>query len=198
MGPKSDSGIGHVDRTVGPHRGAVQELHPTSDGHIGEGGSGALVEGAGKVDVRHPQRIAVNGQPLGCIQGHALLPAFDELEVVGRTVRPEPADVAVVVLGRGSAVDVGHEPDVEIAIVAGRLRALQVGGLPYLAEPGRYFLVHGSRLGQRFIGLGSLGRTGSAIAGAEPQDQGCVGEARCAWSNRDATCSPSPQGKRQV
>src|SRR4029453_6785426 len=127
----------HEDSTIGPTRGTVQELHPTSDGHICERGSGALVECAGKVDVRHPQGVTDNGQPLGCIQGHALLPAFDELEIVGRTVRPEPADVPVVVLGRWSAVDVGHEPDIEIAIVAGRLGPLQVAGLTYFTETAR-------------------------------------------------------------
>src|SRR3954447_15467052 len=120
LGSKGNSGVGHVDSTIGPDCGAVQELHPTADGHIRQGGSSTLVECAGKVYVRYPQGISDNGKPLGRIEGHALLPAFNEFEVVGRTVRPQPADVAVVVLGRWSAVDVGNEPDIAIAIVPGR------------------------------------------------------------------------------
>ena len=163
----------------GPNRGTVQELGPTSDGHIRQGGSGALVERAGKVDVRHPQGITDNGQPLGCIQGHALLPAFDEFEVVGRSVRPEPADVAVVVLGRGSAIDVGHEPDIEIAIVAGRLRSLQVGGLPYLAEPGRSSSYTAADSASALSDWARLAVLSRPLQAASPRMRAVYGEARC-------------------
>ena len=58
LGPKSDSGVGHVDGTVRSDRNVVEELGPTSDGHVGDRRAGALVERAHGVDVGHPERVA--------------------------------------------------------------------------------------------------------------------------------------------
>ena len=98
LGSEEHSGIGHVDRSVRSHRGAIEEPGLALGADVGDQRPGALVEGAGEVDVRHPQRVAADGQSLGRIQGDALLPALDELDRVRGSVRPEPADVSVVVL----------------------------------------------------------------------------------------------------
>jgi hypothetical protein len=141
LGPEDHAGIGHIDRAVVTYRCPVEELGPGV--HVGNDLTGTFVERAGHVDVRHPERIATDREPLGRIEGDALLPSLDELEVVGGAVRPEPADVAVVVPLSWIAIHVGHEPDIEIAIVAGRLGSLEVCGLSRLSKLGSKILVYG-------------------------------------------------------
>ena len=94
------------------------------------------------------------------------------------SVGPKPADIAVVVLGAGQSVDVGNEPDIEIPVVASRLRTLKVRGLADFAKHAALLFVHRSRLREGAV----IGRAAPGFgipAAAQGADGNGEGEDTC-------------------
>src|SRR6185503_18236085 len=80
-------------------------------------------------DVRDPKRVAHDRHTLRAVESHPVAASLGELEHADRAVALEPGDEAVVVLGQWIAVDVGDKPQVELGVVARRLRMRETGDL---------------------------------------------------------------------
>src|SRR5206468_9061979 len=101
-----NAGVGDVERAGLRDRDVVQEYRAQAgQAYAVPRGAGPRVERPDHIDVRDPQRVPPECQPLRGVEGHTAVAALDELEVFDGAVRPHAADESVVVLRRGTAVD---------------------------------------------------------------------------------------------
>ncbi len=138
---------------------------------VGDERAGLPVEAAHRVDVGHPERVAHDRHALGRVEGDLVATTGDELQRVDRAVGLEPADVAVVVLAAGAAVDVGDEPDVLVGVPAGGLGGLEaIHRLDHAGGRAGGRGGSGGRVGGRGVIAAGPSVASAAGDGAEPQD----------------------------
>ena len=160
---RQDACVGDVD-AIGPDGHVVEELG-SLELDAGHRDPGAPVEAADGVDVRHPERVVLQREPLGPVELHAVDAAGDELQRIHRAVPVETRDVTVAVLGARPSVDVGDVPDVELFVVLGGLGVLKA------LEP------RGEARAGRRVGACTAGGTrvgggdGAVIAPASPRER---------------------------
>src|SRR4029077_1220359 len=78
---EADAGVGDVDSSVRRDRNVIQENGAQAvEPHAVDRSTGARIECAQAVDVRHPQRVAEQSQTFGRVEGHTSPTTLDELE----------------------------------------------------------------------------------------------------------------------
>ena len=123
-----DSRVGDVqgagrrdDEVVQEHRAQLAQAHAV------DRRASLRVERSHRVDVGHPQRVSRERHALGRVEDRSRASPLDELQVLDRSIRLDPADETVVVLGQRAAIDVGDEVDVLRGVVQHGFRREESG-----------------------------------------------------------------------
>jgi len=123
--------IGHVQLAIGTDGNVIEKYRAERrEVDCRERRAAVTIEAAQRVDVAHPERIAVNHHALRRMEGYAMQPSLRERRDVADVRGTNAADIAIVVLHRSKTVDVAHEVYVLIGVVPHRLGLMKVDDCP--------------------------------------------------------------------